>query len=790
MSYAQRAEIDSLEQVLTTYEEQDTLKVKILNRLSFLYNRVDSKKGIAYGEEAMPLAVSLDFTEGIAQSYNSLATNYWNNGELKVAEEYYKKSLVLKEQLGDRKGAGITLINLGVVYQDQHKYSQALSINNQALLIMREVGFKAGIASTLNNMGIVNKLMGDYPAALNYYLEALKVSESINSRNGISNHLNNVGQIYLKMKEYDMALDYFQRALKISKEVGNKRGEAISTYTIGKAYSSMDSVGLAIQYFEKAIKINNELNRKKSVVESLKHLGNLYRDNGMYKKAQEHYNKALAICIEIGDKYKQVDVLSVMAILFEKQGKHEESIKFLLDGLKFAQEIESPILVNRTSNTLSQNYKALGDFENAYKYQSLAIVSKDSLFNEKKLKEFVRLESEFEAEKEKQLLIAKQEKEELSLKNELKRRQVFQYASMVVTILFLLLFFNFYISFRRKKRDNALIQRQHLEISQTAEKLEKLNYNLKELSDFKEGLTHMIAHDMKNSLNVVLGLSAIDPSDKKMLKIGQAGKLMLNLVTNMLDVQKFEESNVSLHLERHSLKHLIAEARAQIELLLQMKSLNLEINVTNQIYFKVDEGMMVRVLVNLLSNAIKYSAVGDTIKVGASTSVDDDENAYLQLSVKDEGFGISKEKLPHIFNKFWQMNAKPSGHSASTGLGLTFCKFAVEAHNGKIEAESEKGLGTTIHITLPIELDFLEIAKETEERSLSDDVVNLILEKDKEIISNYVNELKGFEVFQVGQLHAIFERLEKEDITSKWKEDIRAAVYQGDEKKFKRLLEI
>jgi len=100
-----------------------------------------------------------------------------------------------------------------------------------------------------------------------------------------------------------------------------------------------------------------------------------------------------------------------------------------------------------------------------------------------------------------------------------------------------------------------------------------------------------------------------------------------------------------------------------------------------------------------MTNAIKYSTNGQTITLKGEI-IEEGNNVFLKISVTDQGIGIQKEKLPHIFDKFWQAEATSSGHAASIGLGLTFCKLAIEAHGGKIAAESEVGKGTTIYLTL------------------------------------------------------------------------------------------
>ena len=113
----------------------------------------------------------------------------------------------------------------------------------------------------------------------------------------------------------------------------------------------------------------------------------------------------------------------------------------------------------------------------------------------------------------------------------------------------------------------------------------------------------------------------------------------------------------------------------------------------------VDRGLIDRVVANLLSNAIKHTPEGGTITVGARRN---GEEETLELYVRDTGEGIAEAYHLVIFEKFCQADAKKYGLKTDRGLGLTFCKMAVEAHGGRIWVTSAPGQGSTFTISLPI----------------------------------------------------------------------------------------
>jgi signal transduction histidine kinase len=111
-----------------------------------------------------------------------------------------------------------------------------------------------------------------------------------------------------------------------------------------------------------------------------------------------------------------------------------------------------------------------------------------------------------------------------------------------------------------------------------------------------------------------------------------------------------------------------------------------------------DENKLRRTLVNLLGNAIKFTPSGGTVTIGVRHSR---EGPSVVFSISDTGEGIPAEAFGRIFEKFGQVQSRQGGRIMSTGLGLTFCKLAVEAHGGQIAVESVPGQGSTFCFTIP-----------------------------------------------------------------------------------------
>lgn len=245
------------------------------------------------------------------------------------------------------------------------------------------------------------------------------------------------------------------------------------------------------------------------------------------------------------------------------------------------------------------------------------------------------------------------------------------------------------------QKEEIKLQAEELQLQ--SEELKTVNETLITLDNFKEQMTGMIVHDLKNPLNSVIALSeSEDLAQKEYQIIHQSGQQMLTMVSNMLDVYKFEESEIQLNLEESSLSQVINLALSEVKFLARQKSLTLLNEIQSDYVLNLDIDLMKRVFVNIFTNAIKYSANNTRIWL----KIEELENQEIKVFIQDEGIGISKENQTKIFDKFSQVKAKSLGKTRSTGLGLTFCKIVIEAHQGKIGVISEEGKGTSFWFTI------------------------------------------------------------------------------------------
>ncbi|MBI5565531.1 MAG: GAF domain-containing protein, partial [Chloroflexi bacterium] len=222
------------------------------------------------------------------------------------------------------------------------------------------------------------------------------------------------------------------------------------------------------------------------------------------------------------------------------------------------------------------------------------------------------------------------------------------------------------------------------------------------LSNLRDDLTSTMVHDLRNPLTVIqsaLDLLEVDAdSQPQVLPIMRQGlQRMLNLVTSILDVNRLESGQMPLEREPTLLTSFVDEVLAVQKVLADEKSVQLHNDLNGTLPpVTIDTELIGRVLQNLIGNAIKFTPAGGAVHVSAHQDAVDVRRVVV--SVSDTGPGLPADVQARLFQKF----VRGAGPGRGSGLGLAFCRLAVEAHGGRIWADSVPGQGTAFNFTLPV----------------------------------------------------------------------------------------
>jgi signal transduction histidine kinase len=229
------------------------------------------------------------------------------------------------------------------------------------------------------------------------------------------------------------------------------------------------------------------------------------------------------------------------------------------------------------------------------------------------------------------------------------------------------------------------------------------------LAKSRDDLMKMIVHDLKTPLTAVLATLEMvvdgdfgplqEPQRVALADAERQAEDLLALIQNLLEVTKVEESKIALTPEPIAPAAFLSEMVFDWQARLQQEGATATIEVADDApVFNADKAVMKRVFANLLQNALTHSRLGVQVRLRARKDGDG-----ILFTVADNGPGIPKEYHELIFRKFEQVRTANVPKTRSSGLGLAFCRLAVEGHGGRIWVQSDEGKGTQFHIRLPTE---------------------------------------------------------------------------------------
>jgi signal transduction histidine kinase len=247
-----------------------------------------------------------------------------------------------------------------------------------------------------------------------------------------------------------------------------------------------------------------------------------------------------------------------------------------------------------------------------------------------------------------------------------------------------------------------------LKLKAATDALEDSLRKQRELEKVRDDLMKMIVHDLKTPLTTVLAtLEMLLDGDFGGVSDSQRGALvhafskaedLLSLIEDLLEIARIEDSRLTVKPSPIVPTVFFADLLRDWQMRLRQEGARTVVDVSPEApTFQADEGLLTRVLSNLLQNALVHTTRGVTIRLAARP----DPNGVL-LTVEDNGPGIAPEYQELIFRKFESLKAPHAPRVRSSGLGLTFCRLAVEAHGGRIWVQSRVGQGSAFHILLPL----------------------------------------------------------------------------------------
>ena len=218
-----------------------------------------------------------------------------------------------------------------------------------------------------------------------------------------------------------------------------------------------------------------------------------------------------------------------------------------------------------------------------------------------------------------------------------------------------------------------------------------------------------MSHELRTPLNAIIGFSDIIAGQPNLANerareyaglINDAGKHLLEIISDILDVAKIESGTFELDLETHPLREILTGAASLIEHRMSEKHQTLAVVLPDRLpMVRADARRLKQIVINLLSNAHKFTPIGGSITLAAAAV----DSRYIAVSVRDTGIGMSPEQVEVALKPFGQVRGGHTRAHEGTGLGLPIAKAMVEQHGGRLWLDSAEGHGTTVAFTIPAE---------------------------------------------------------------------------------------
>jgi len=644
---------DSLNSRLAYLEKYETNKEKyvdVLNKLSKEYRFVKADSVYSLAHRALGISKKLGYALGQCEALDNIGGYYTDNGQNQKAISYYKNALSLSDSIEDNR------IKIGIINDLANEYSY----------------------------------LGNYEKALENFLIGLDLANETDNKLFQSILNENIAGLYTSQKEYDQALEFYNEVRKINEEIADEIVIAETLSNLSDVYADMGSFDHAMFNINKSIATfeKEEVYDWLAFAYSVK--GEIYLKQKKYKWALYWFDQSNLLHDNLEDDRSRMSLLNGIASAYLGLGEDIKSNEYALEAFEVSTNLKSIEGKRDCAETLYQIRKNKGDFEGALEYHEIFQRLTDSLYKDENKRSLTLLKTKLKYDKDKQLLIANNEKE-------LAKQRNFINASIIILIILLATAIPLY--FNQKK-----LKRLYRELQINTKNLRSSEAELNAINKTKDRLFSIIGHDLRGPIGALQGLLKLmvsgevakDDFSKFLPKLKGDVDHILFTLNNLLSWGYSQMNGKTTKPKMVNLNKLV---QSSVNLLSEMAN-NKTIKIIDQLpadcLIIADENQIDVVIRNLISNAIKFTPENGLITLEARET-----DFHWEIKIRDTGIGMDAKTSQKLFKQNSNVTTYGTNNEKGTGLGLTLCKEMVEKNKGEIWVESAPKKGSTFYFTLP-----------------------------------------------------------------------------------------
>ncbi|MEM6346033.1 MAG: tetratricopeptide repeat protein [Bacteroidota bacterium] len=663
-------------------------------------------------EKAIEHWQSVDAPKRLARSYNSLGIILRRLRQLDEAMAYLQKSIAIEKKLGDTLEIAKPYLGIAAIYELQGDIFQSLTYNQKALAI-------TGIShdSTLRGIAHISlannyKSLGDVANSADQYLKARAIYDRLDNPARTIDVLNNLAVLLIDNQEYDEVESYLKEALQIAEDKGLLRASAFVNANLGYLWTSQNKNEEGLIYFQKAyqIHVENDLGSLGAYIE--RQLGSTLLTLQRWEEAEKLLLKGLAGSLQMGSPIEIAYAEYSLSTLYQKSGDWSKSYQYAQQAWAKSDTIPDLMLQLDVSKQLLANYIHFGQNTKAAKLYDQMLILQDSVYQEENKRALIEQEFQYEY-RQKAYQDSVSTSTQLALKDQenTRRRTIsnFLLAGLALMLLFGFILWNRFRLTRRQKRiieqEKGKLDQAYTDLDQEKNKLDQANAKLLELDRFKSRFFTNLSHEFRTPLTVIGGMiQQIETNPQRWVKQGsdiiqKNVSSLLSLINQILDLRKLESGSLSLSVIQGDIVQYLKLQTEAVRSLADSKKVQLSFQSEEEaILMDFDPDKLLLIHTNLLSNAIKFTPTGGEVAVSLAKP----ESHRLMLEVSDTGIGIPSDKIPLIFDRFYQADNEQTRAGEGTGIGLSLTQELVQFMGGQIEVESKEREGSSFRVYLPI----------------------------------------------------------------------------------------
>lgn len=538
--------------------------------------------------------------------------------------------------------------------------------------------------------------MGNYSKALEYMLTDLKILESAKFKNELltGRCYVNLGEIYRAATDYENALQNLNHSVIIYSEIKSPEGEkglAHSYERLAAVYFEMcyknDSsyVNKAIEYASKSLELSEKYGLTSRKINNWNILGACQIINRKYDTSLELFTIALKETYNDSTYTDRCNILNNIASCYYHMKNYKKSIEYAQQSYDESKKRGVAIYVREASLFLHKSFLGLKDYEKAIFYLNEYDLVSAELFSNEKNRAIDALEQKYN--------MAKEDEAHRDEKNNL------IFLSIGILFISLLCLVFFFIRQKSLKKINRELELKNSIITEQKSELEEVNA-------VKNKFFSILAHDLRNPFNGILGFLSLlkndfdtltDQEKKQYLGyVNSSADQVFKLLERLLQLSRLQEGRYTINIEDVNLKEITEQIYKLQETNAVNKRVQLVFNFKEDIYVKADKTSIDIVLRNLIDNAVKFTSAGGKVEINLR-----DKKNKVEISVEDSGVGMEKEDMENIFRMEKQTVSIGTNNEKGTGLGLVVCKELIEKMDGEIKVSSEIGKGSKFTVILP-----------------------------------------------------------------------------------------